>query len=91
MLTQEQKRDVAIRVVAKAWSSDDYKKKLIETPIETFAGEGLEVTEPFKVSEEVKGENVFFLPPPPENAGEMKLVDLQGAAATQISNDREMF
>lgn len=83
--------EIATRVVAKAWSSADYKNELISDPNRTFAQEGLELKEPIKVSEVEKGDKIFFLPKSPEGAARMDMVSLQEAAATHLSKDAEMF
>jgi hypothetical protein len=83
--------EVAKRVIAKAWSSPDYKKGLISEPNKTFAKEGLEISEPIKVSEVEKGEKIFFLPKSPDGATRMDMISLQEAAATHLSRDAEMF
>lgn len=83
--------NVAKRVIAKAWTSPDFKKELLDDPNKTFAKEGLEVSEPIKVSEVETGKNVFFLPKSPENAGSMDMNSLQEVAATHLARDAEMF
>lgn len=83
--------DIAKRVIAKAWTSQDYKRELINQPNQTFAKEGLEVKEPIKVSEVEKGEKIFFLPKSPDNAASMDMTSLQEVAATHLSKDAEMF
>lgn len=83
--------EVAKRVIAKAWTSPDYKKELISEPNKTFAKEGLEIKEPIRVSEVEKGEKIFFLPKSPENAASMDEISLQERAGTYLSRDAEMF
>lgn len=83
--------EIAKRVIAKAWTSTDYKKELISEPNKTFAKEGLEVNQPIKVSEVEKGEKIFFLPKAPENATSMNMTSLQEVAGTHLSKDAEMF
>lgn len=83
--------DIAKRVIAKAWTSADYKMELISDPKRTFAQEGLEVQEPIKVSEVEDGKNIFFLPKSPEGATSMDMTSLQEVAATHLSKDAEMF
>lgn len=83
--------EVATRVIAKAWTSQDYKKNLINEPNKTFANEGLEITEPIRVSEVEKGDKIFFLPKTPDNAASLDMTSLQKMAGTYINPDAEMF
>jgi len=83
--------EVAKRVIAKAWTSQDYKKNLISEPNKTFAREGLDVNEPIRVSEVEKGDKIFFLPKSPDNATSLDMISLQEMAGTHLSQDAEMF
>ncbi len=69
------------QVVARAWSDEDFKQRLLLNPRAVLAEHGLEMPEDMEVQVMEDGPKVRHLILPPSPAGELADEDLVGSAA----------
>ena len=87
----EKNREIQIKMLAKAWSDDNYKRKLKADPTAVCREEGMVFDGEMTVSDREAAPNIFYLPPAPEGVGGMNETDLEKQASDLISGDKEMF
>lgn len=82
-------KEAQVRILAKALSDADFKKKLIENPTSVCREEGMEFEGEMRISDTEAGHNLFYLPPVrPED---INIIDATKQASDLIANDNEMF
>jgi hypothetical protein len=81
MANQEEQNRQMQQVIAKCWSDDSFKEKLIADPHATLAAEGVEIPEGVKINVLSNTADTFHLviPAMPED-GELSEEELEGVA-----------
>ena len=75
------------KIVAKAWSDDEYRQRLIEDPVSVLTEEGFEVPEglEIKVVEATEKQLWMILPPKPEKGSMEEGEERQAATLSYMS------
>ena len=83
MTVQTENKKKLMRVIAKTWVDEDFKKRLFAEPAAVLKEEGIEVPSGTKlrVIEDAPGEQTIVVPPAPPGVGEIEDVESRLAAS----------
>ncbi len=87
----ETNKEIQIRMLATAWSDQDFENKLRANPTAVCREQGMEFEGEMRISDNEAAPNIFYLPPPPPGSGGMTEVEFQQKASDFIRSDKEMF